>query len=611
MWNRPDLLRNKLIIAQTGCLVVVVGIGYGLWWLAGGITRPIEAHIIYWGVVVAAGGGLVMAVRSWWMSREYTRELETLLQNNQAQTTMLEQQLKGVIRLNELIIDVNDEKELVENALNIIADLSGASGSSYMPFDEWGQPLVVYTQGVLPAPVIKAWTEHLSAPKVRHRCQVCTKLETVAGEACPLLEAPFSDSIRIYCLPLQRGERLVGMLNVYLPIDKIMTSALHDFLEVLVHEMLLAIDMIRLRGQELATLHQLRHAQEHSESLATIIKRLLEGLCDVLEYESARIDFKPAKPHFSGLRLENGQAEWLNSVAADVLIQNTMDLRCIPDGNKAVILTDEVKGRLIAAPCCLPEGAVIGALVLAGEPEWSLQQRHLDLVETVAAQAALLVENERQRLSLEYHTIIQERVRLAREIHDSLAQTLAYLKLTAAQMQSQLANGDMLRLEQSLNHSYQALSEAYLETRTVIDNLRAEPNKNVLIWLEQISWDFKKTTNLEVVCNLSPSELEIRPEIQAQLMRIVQESLSNVRKHAHASKVWLQLRVWNGELILEISDDGVGFSAEDILELARYGLRGMRERAELIGADFQIISQPGGGTTIRLQMPYKTEETTV
>jgi signal transduction histidine kinase len=98
------------------------------------------------------------------------------------------------------------------------------------------------------------------------------------------------------------------------------------------------------------------------------------------------------------------------------------------------------------------------------------------------------------------------------------------------------------------------------------------------------------------------------PEVQAQLVRIVQEALNNVRKHSRASMVRISLRNWGGDLLLEINDDGQGFDPDDIPPVAQYGLRGMRERAELIGADFQIISQPRSGTTVRLNLPMYFQE---
>jgi two-component system nitrate/nitrite sensor histidine kinase NarX len=238
-----------------------------------------------------------------------------------------------------------------------------------------------------------------------------------------------------------------------------------------------------------------------------------------------------------------------------------------------------------------------------------LQPRQTALVETVTTQAALLVENERRRLETEYRTVMQERVRLAREIHDSLAQTLAYLKLTSAQMQTQLAQGDLGRLAQNLQHSHDALSEAYLETRQAIDNLRFAPLQGMASWLGQIIHDFEKSSGLKVFASIPRTLPQISPEVQAQLVRIVQESLSNIRKHAQATTMWINVREWNQELLLDLTDDGIGFTADDVPDLSRHGLRGMRERAELIGADFQITSQPGAGTTIHIEVPIIIQET--
>jgi signal transduction histidine kinase len=103
---------------------------------------------------------------------------------------------------------------------------------------------------------------------------------------------------------------------------------------------------------------------------------------------------------------------------------------------------------------------------------------------------------------------------------------------------------------------------------------------------------------IEVQANL-PSE------VHAQLIRILQEALSNVRKHSQANQVWIVCQETEDELILEVRDNGLGFSPEDVVGASRYGLRGMRERAELIGADFQVIGRPGQGTRVRVCLPLK------
>ena len=101
---------------------------------------------------------------------------------------------------------------------------------------------------------------------------------------------------------------------------------------------------------------------------------------------------------------------------------------------------------------------------------------------------------------------------------------------------------------------------------------------------------------------------EIPTEVQAQLIRIVQEVFSNIRKHAQAKQAWIVLKEWKGDLVLEVGDDGQGFLSDDLPGLSQYGLRGMRERAELIGADFQIASRPGAGTVVYVRLPSKSWE---
>lgn len=329
----------------------------------------------------------------------------------------------------------------------------------------------------------------------------------------------------------------------------------------------------------------------------------------MLEFQAARVEFKSAPPQFEGMHIQYGAEDLLQDRQLTATIRDIFSgEQQIEDGMLLERVLDE--GRVaIFTPCSLGPQVVIGVLALINDHPIDLEQRERALAITVAEQAAILVDNIRKQLDREYRAVIQERIRLAREIHDSLAQTLAYLKLTAAQMQTQLANGDLARLQSSLNQSYQALSEAYLDTRQAIDNLRLTPLKNISAWVEQILDEFRETSGLATSSKISQNLPEISPEIQAQLIRVVQEALSNVRKHAQAKKVTVSLRAWKNDMIIEISDDGVGFSAEDVPDLSRHGLRGMRERAELIGADFQIISQPANGTTIRLQLPLNLEET--
>jgi two-component system nitrate/nitrite sensor histidine kinase NarX len=205
--------------------------------------------------------------------------------------------------------------------------------------------------------------------------------------------------------------------------------------------------------------------------------------------------------------------------------------------------------------------------------------------------------------------MIRERTRLAREIHDGLAQTLGFLKLKIAQMKNYIADGEIDLMRQTADTCYDVLAEAYQDARTAIDGLRVTPSEGGLGgWLSQTLREFEEISGIRSTLCEPVAAVVLQPEVHAQLIRIVQEALNNVRKHSGASSVQVSCVELSGDLVLEIYDDGHGFRLEDIPSPYQHGLRGMRERAELIGADFQLIGLPDQGTTVRLCLPLGFKE---
>jgi two-component system nitrate/nitrite sensor histidine kinase NarX len=246
-------------------------------------------------------------------------------------------------------------------------------------------------------------------------------------------------------------------------------------------------------------------------------------------------------------------------------------------------------------------------LVAGNFNQHKFNSRHLTLLQTLAGQVGLVVRNSKLRAEMEFNTIIAERTRLAREIHDGLAQTLGFLKLQAAQMGNLLAANDIDRLQDNLSTTYKILSDAYLEVRQAIDGLRISPDgEGLSAWLKETCLEFEENTDLPVHLDEFPMEENLPQEIQVQLIRIIQEALSNVRKHSCATQAWVSYRQTEQEFVIEVRDDGKGFSPEEVPNVSRYGLQGMRERSELIGAEFQITSLPGEGTTVNIRVPLLT-----
>jgi two-component system, NarL family, nitrate/nitrite sensor histidine kinase NarX len=599
------LLSHKLF--STGIIQVLVFIlSSAILYLAWSLSNaPVFAssRFILWLVAFLFAGVLAWLTGQQVLLRQKQEELQKNIVFMQDDFPELKRRLDGVLRLNHSLLNAQDEKALMDTALEVIATLSGATAATFVPMDEWGQPLVPYTYGDMPETMLRAWANHLVTPSVRERCRVCKVKHALPDSDCPMLEGQFSRAVSIICLPLRRNERMLGMLNLHLPAEKTISQNLMVFLEGLLHEIALAIQSVRLRNQEVNTLRQLQMVRTSKAELSVLLESLLEGLQQVIDADFVLIRIKAVDPWQNGVEVQKGYLPWMDARTTQTLCDQAMDSGQIAQLNAKDL---QQPGAALAAPLQLSQGQIVGALLVASQ-ETAFSAREEAILSNLAEQAALTVENERMYLLLEYNAVIQERVRLAREIHDGLAQTLAFLKMKTSQMQNYLMQGDTSRLDQVLQQHYQVLTDAYLDTRQAIDNLRQSTQHGLINWLEQSAADFETASGMIIERKFEPPEREVSPEVQAQLIRIVQEALSNVRKHARAQRAWISLHQWNGDLILEIGDDGQGFSPEDLSELTRYGLRGMRERAEFIGADFQITSQLHQGTLVRLRLPLYEE----
>jgi len=514
------------------------------------------------------------------------------------------QRLDAIFRLSQKFVEASDENEIVELVLRLAVDMVGASGASYVPLDERGQPLAAISHGELPFPVVNDWVEYLATPAVRGRCKTCESHGSLnTSQTCPLLKGPFSDAIGLYCLPLRSGEREFGVLNLYMPNQEKLDTEAQAFLRALMDETALALDGVRLRRRELAALRQMQAVREKMD-LEALLTSLLEDVHQSLESDFAMLVVREVNGSLSRVRV--GELPSPTQPFLEGVMQGVM-------ASAEPVMLGDVAGdppsepgakSILAAPLIASDGTVIGVLLVGNRRIEGFQQRQLALLQTVAGQVVLIVQNANLMAELEYKTLIQERTRLAREIHDGLAQTLGFLKLQVAQMQNYLERNEIERLHKSVDLCYATLSDAYQDVRQAIDGLRIGPSGNSLQgWLEQTIEEFQEISELAVDLDEMDVQTELPPEIHAQLIRIVQEALSNIRKHAQAENVWINCREFEGDLWLEIRDDGVGFSPEDVPKPSRHGLKGMRERAELIGADFQVISCNQEGTTIRLRLP--------
>jgi signal transduction histidine kinase len=201
---------------------------------------------------------------------------------------------------------------------------------------------------------------------------------------------------------------------------------------------------------------------------------------------------------------------------------------------------------------------------------------------------------------------LKERERLAREMHDGLSQNLAVLKMEAYKLRSLCQDDD--RLTEEMETIDKLINQTYLEVRQTLYDLRATRRLDEGFWpiiARQVS-EFERQTGIRVsLTQLAPAEEPWSELASVQILRIIQEALSNVRKHAAATTVDFQCVRHHDRVEFVVRDNGQGFDETAAPSRDHYGLLVMQERAESVGGKVDIQSSVGEGTTVTLVIPIE------
>ena len=228
------------------------------------------------------------------------------------------------------------------------------------------------------------------------------------------------------------------------------------------------------------------------------------------------------------------------------------------------------------------------------------------VLETLGQQLGIAIENQRLHARERELAVSEERNLLARELHDSIAQGLAFLNLQVQMLQRALDEGRAGDAQTTVGMLRRGIEESYEDVRELLVHFRTRVKQQdldaaIAAALRRLAEQTGVATDLDVQGDGAPLD----PEAETQVLYIVQEALSNVRKHASASTVSVSVRRGRDGLAVTVRDDGVGFveEREATDNEAHIGLHIMRERALRIGGQFAARSSPGRGTEIRLQLP--------
>jgi two-component system NarL family sensor kinase len=280
--------------------------------------------------------------------------------------------------------------------------------------------------------------------------------------------------------------------------------------------------------------------------------------------------------------------------AANVNVVTCSRLKKLVDGTDGL--------RYHASIPLYAHGKRLGVLNVASTDWRELSPEDLRLLYTVGDLLSIAIERARLFTHSAEFGAAEERNRLAREIHDTLAQSLAgiALQLETAEELSKVG-ADLAQIQRTIHKALYLTRISLDEARRSVLDLRAAPLEGRTL-AEALSVLAENSAQVKVRCEVIGGTSPLPVRIEAGLYRIAQEALANVEQHAQAQQATLRLATLPDQVTLTIEDDGRGFDQEQISS-NRFGLVGLNERARLLGGRLQVHSDPGSGTIIEVQVP--------
>ena len=275
------------------------------------------------------------------------------------------------------------------------------------------------------------------------------------------------------------------------------------------------------------------------------------------------------------------------------------------DADTSPKLCSNMGFRTVSAFMINHDAFVIGIFNLFFKSERVFSPSEQSMLETLGRHLGVAVEFQRLRSRDREHAIAEERNLLAQELHDSIAQALSFLNIQGKLLQGAMDNGRPEQAQKALDQIRQGVKESYEDVRELLLHFRTQAGAghDLDAAIRTAVDRFELQTEIPVSFLSAGKRAPLEPDKQLQVLHIVQESLSNIRKHAQATQVDIRVERNADKTIITVSDNGVGFDPEDVIEKGGHvGLKIMKERASRVGARCGIESRPGQGTTVILEV---------
>lgn len=409
-------------------------------------------------------------------------------------------------------------------------------------------------------------------------------------------------ALNLLWLPILRGDRKFGLVEIHLPPGKTLRADRMGVLRTVAHTAAAVIESHRLRAREAIAFREIDATLRGESNLQLVLERLMRQVAEACGAQNGAIFIK---------QNDGAPSVWVElgsgapaQVAQEAIAANHPILHSLADSMEQGV------GSVIAAPLTVGT-RVEGAIVLTHRDPRMFGPRHLNLLSVLSSSAALIVRNAQLYAWSEEKVISEERARIAREIHDGLAQDINFMLMRVQTLQTAQQMGKTIDLSKELEQLNQTLRRDVREVRQTIFALRPVEIETMgfVPALEKFVTDFAAANDFRIQLNVQGDATWLAPKLQSALYRLVQETLNNVRKHARATNVWIDLKFHADVAALSVRDDGTGFDMIKALDAARgrgsVGILQMRERAERAGGAFEIETAEGQGTSVRVTLPLQ------
>lgn len=383
------------------------------------------------------------------------------------------------------------------------------------------------------------------------------------------------------------------------------------------------LDRTDRQNAELSALLSVSRASTSSVELTGMVDEALGAILDVTKAD--RTELWLAEAGVLALNKIKGERTAIADARQHLLTGEGLPAQAARAASSVVVrdtggesaLELEVRERGLQVLCALPlrlRAETVGVLVVgAREPTAFSSPPELRLLEAIGEQIALGVENAQLHERVLDRAVLEERERIARELHDGLAQVLGFINTQSQAVKKLLESERLGEALLEIDAMGAASREVYDDVREAIVGLRAAPKGLIPTLRAYVRGLPQKTGRVVELHVVDPADdIVLAPSTEIQLVRIVQEALNNARKHASASRVDVRVDSDAGALHVEITDDGQGFDplVIDHRGWPRLGLQTMRERAQAVGGRFTVTSSPGAGTTVSVRIPLPVPRAT-